>query len=253
VYPKIESVKKRSLFVVADPIIILTAHSSTSATATMSPNTSPAPYRDRADYMATYREENGSGRDHTLIDCFCGKEVEKYNLIRHLRGKNHPPAPDLDLVRRAQEKKEAAERERKFDATREQWDAVITQLNRRLFIDVGDSASLSDLVGKGLSLFNDNLKRYDRVHPEWKAWAHDFVIGLSSYYNIGRGMTLYQGHLRSMDKDHTYRRKVERARRRVRAPMRRPRTPVSDVPANHKRIKLPVELRRFLGEVDSSE
>jgi hypothetical protein len=46
----------------------------------MSPNTSPTSYRDRARYMVEYRENNGSGRDCTLVECSCGKQVYKYAL-----------------------------------------------------------------------------------------------------------------------------------------------------------------------------
>lgn len=78
-------------------------------------------------------------------------------------------------------------------------------------------------------------------------------MGLGSYYGLGQGMAQYQEHLRSMDKDHMYRRKIERARRRLRMSMRRPRTRAIHVPAEKNRIKLPVKLKEFLGEVDYSE
>jgi hypothetical protein len=202
--------------------------------------------------MVTYREKNGSSRDYTPVICICGKTVKMYNLERHQNGKTHPPVPDLDLPRRTQERKEAEERERLFRAAQAQFNEVVTQLNTRLFTDAGESAASSDLVDKGLSLFDNNLSLYGSVHPLWKGWTQDFVMGLSSYYHRGPGMTLYEEHLRSMEQDHMYRRKIERERRRLRVSMRRPRPPAIHVPAKNKRIKLPVKLKAFLGEVDYS-
>lgn len=220
---------------------------------TMSPNTSPIHHRDRADYMITYREKNGSGRDYTQVNCSCGKTVFKYNLRRHLDGVNHPPVPDLDLARRIQERKEAEQRDRLFREAQDRFSKVVTQLNTHLFVDVGESASSSDLSGKGLSLFDNNLSLHDSIHPQWQRWTQDFVTGLSSYYHCGPGMIVYQEHLKAMEKDHIYERKIERARRRLRVAVRRLRGRAIHVPESSNRIELPVELKAFLGKVDNSE
>ena len=54
----------------------------------------------------------------------------------------------------------------------------------------------------------------------------------------------------TMEKDHIYERKFERARRRLRVAVRGPRSRAIHVPVKSNRIELPVKLKAFLGEVD---
>jgi hypothetical protein len=211
----------------------------------MSPNNSPTRHRDRAQYMVEYRQKFGSGRDYTLVDCFCGKQVYKYELSRHLTGDKHPPAPDSDNVRLAQERKEAEERQQLFDQIRAQRDGIINQLNSRVFIDAGEAASEPDLIGRALSIFNAMGHR-DSTDHEWRVWAQEIHSGISSYYASGQGMRLYTKHIRSMEQDHSYRRRIERVRRRS----RKRRLQTAESPIKRRHVTLPVELRRFLGDVD---
>lgn len=177
----------------------------------MSPNNSSTRYRDRSGYMANYREKNGSGRDYTLIDCCCGKQVYKYELKRHQEGDTHPPVPEYHDPRLAELKQESQLRLAKVIA---QKDAIIDQLNQQLFVEVGESASPFDMFGTALSIFT-GMGHRDSADRQWRGWAEDFVVGLSSYYNCGPGMKVYLEHTSRMEDDHQYRRKIERARRRL--------------------------------------
>jgi hypothetical protein len=160
--------------------------------------------------MVKYREKNGSGRDYTLVDCFCGKQVYQYAFKRHCEGDTHPPAPDRDLSRIAEERKDC---QRRVDEIKSQRNGFIDLLNRRLFVLAGESASTHDMFGVAVSVFNAMGLR-DSASPQWREWAQDFFVELPSYYGCGPGMRLYLEHIRRMDEDHVYRRRVERARRR---------------------------------------
>jgi hypothetical protein len=160
--------------------------------------------------MIEYREKNGSGRDYTLVDCCCGKQVYKYNLKRHQQGDNHPPVPEYHDPRLAEQKEENQRRLDKIDALK---DTVITRLNRQLFVEAGESASPHSMWNKALPIFTAMGHR-DHANPQWRQWAQDFFVGLPSYYDCGAGMKQYLVHTRRMKDDHGYRRKIERARRR---------------------------------------
>jgi hypothetical protein len=179
----------------------------------MTPRNSPIrEYRDRAAYMREYRRSRGgSTRDYTLVYCYCGKQVYRYDLSRHQTSERHPSPPPQDYARIAQI--ELAE-EGRIKWIQEGRDTTVRQINEQVFIEAGESASSSDLTCLWSSFYD--LKTLNKDDLGWTAWAETFFARqvLGPYFQCGQGMVQYMKHIKRMEEDHKYERRIERARRR---------------------------------------
>ena len=163
-------------------------------------------YRDRAEYMRQYREDGGSTRDYTRVRCFCGEYVARYNLTRHQNGVRHPSPVTGQSVTEAESERAQAE----IDQSRRE--RTLRDLNSRLFIQAGESASPSQL--ENLSFALTKLDHNENEDPGWDMWVFSRCHLRAPYWGYGEGREQYLQHLALMREDQQYERNVQRARRR---------------------------------------